>query len=481
MKKICIFLVILASGIELSVSKNLGNKCFISPFEISDTNNLDITGTYELSLVQDNTEFRFLITFGSDYTVTINMFTDASDSDIGTITFCVTEKGSYSILGKKLLCKWDKNTVTANVDTKQSNYNYNEYPELKKEFDNLVDYLKNVFDGSFLINNEVEIVNISNKEIELSNSQRSYKLRKIYTVKGDEIQLFVPLKTGKEFYYFITKDTYIQNEKVSYEEIWKFIVEEETSNDYTIVANLLNYSFKMENGGLTESVINIIYKSLERNPHRYKMASNGIVTDLLNSDEVEQIGNKKGITAQIAEYANHPELLEDINIQMEVSEMRKKAITKETRLCYANTNIYPLGSFGLLCNKPISNGMKDSFLTMDGFEKNADYTKEVNQDGVMVVTVRTYLTIDDIKKQALKFLEKEAPDKVDTFKKDPDAAITEKGLDQYVQETTTNYTLDKFMLPTIIESTSLENKTLSKTRAVLVRKDVLINAGINIE
>lgn len=37
------------------------------------------------------------------------------------------------------------------------------------------------------------------------------------------------------------------------------------------------------------------------------------------------------------------------------------------------------------------------------------------------------------------------------------------------------------MLPTIIESTSLENKTLSKTRAVLVRKDVLINAGINIE
>ncbi len=151
------------------------------------SNSHGIIGVWNLSLVEDGLEFNCDLGFNSSQNVKIEFWAEGFDPNLGSFKVIIDEEGKYNIQGKTLITDWDSNTAKVSIADLQytdaiSDY-IKEHPEAEKKIQDtanqlLKKMLMDLVSDMNLINNKMTIYSISDKELVLGDSKKSYKFNR---------------------------------------------------------------------------------------------------------------------------------------------------------------------------------------------------------------------------------------------------------------------------------------------------------------
>ena len=154
-------------------------------FQLS--NSHGIVGVWNLSLIEDGLEFNCDLGFNSSQNVKIKFWVEGFDPNLGSFKVIIDEEGKYNIQGKTLITDWDGNTAKVSIADLQytdaiSDY-IKEHPETEKKIQDttnqlLKKMLLDLVSDINLINNKMTIYSISDKELVLGDSKKSYKFNR---------------------------------------------------------------------------------------------------------------------------------------------------------------------------------------------------------------------------------------------------------------------------------------------------------------
>ena len=148
----------------------------------------DIVGLWNLSLVEDGLEFNCNLGFNSSQNVKIKFWAEGFDPNLGSFNVIIDEEGKYNIQDNTLITTWDGNTAKVSIADLQytdaiSDY-IKEHPETEKEIQDtanklLKKMLTDLVSDMNLINNKMTIYSISDKELIIGDSKKSYKFNRV--------------------------------------------------------------------------------------------------------------------------------------------------------------------------------------------------------------------------------------------------------------------------------------------------------------
>ena len=148
----------------------------------------DIVGLWNLSLVEDGLEFNCNLGFNSSQNVKIKFWAEGFDPNLGSFNVIIDEEGKYNIQDNTLITTWDGNTAKVSIADLQytdaiSDY-IKEHPETEKKMqDTANQLLKKMFmdlvSDMNLINNKMTIYSISDKELIIGDSKKTYKFNRV--------------------------------------------------------------------------------------------------------------------------------------------------------------------------------------------------------------------------------------------------------------------------------------------------------------
>ena len=148
----------------------------------------DIVGLWNLSLEEDGLEFNCDLGFNSSHNVKIKFWAEGFDPNLGSFKVIIDEEGKYNIQGNTLTTDWDSNTAKVSIADLQytdaiSDY-IKEHPEAEKKIQDtanqlLKKMLMDLVSDMNLINNKTTIYSISDKELILGDSKKSYKFNRV--------------------------------------------------------------------------------------------------------------------------------------------------------------------------------------------------------------------------------------------------------------------------------------------------------------
>ena len=142
-----------------------------------------IIGQWNISLVEDGLEFNCDLGFNSSQNVKIKFWTEGFDPNLGSFKVIIDEEGKYHIQGNTLITDWDGNTAKVTIADLQytdaiSDY-IKDHPEAEKKIQDtanqlLKKMLMDLVSDMNLINNKMTIYSISDKELIVGNSNKTY-------------------------------------------------------------------------------------------------------------------------------------------------------------------------------------------------------------------------------------------------------------------------------------------------------------------
>ena len=151
------------------------------------SNSHGIIGVWNLSLVEDGLEFNCDLGFNSSQNVKIEFWAEGFDPNLGSFKVIIDEEGKYNIQGNTLITDWDGNTAKVTIADLQytdaiSDY-IKDHPEAEKKIQDtanqlLKKMLMDLVSDMNLINNKMTIYSISDKELVLGDSKKSYKFNR---------------------------------------------------------------------------------------------------------------------------------------------------------------------------------------------------------------------------------------------------------------------------------------------------------------
>lgn len=142
-----------------------------------------IVGLWNLSLVEDGLEFNCDLVFNSSQKVKIKFWTEGFDPNLGSFKVIIDEEGKYNIQGNTLITDWDSNTARVSIADLQYTDAINDYikehPEAEKKIQDtanqlLKKMLMDLVSDMNLINNKTTIYSISDKELIVGDSNKTY-------------------------------------------------------------------------------------------------------------------------------------------------------------------------------------------------------------------------------------------------------------------------------------------------------------------
>jgi len=147
-----------------------------------------IVGLWNLSLIDDGLEFNCDLGFNSSQNVKIKFWAKGFDPNLGSFKVIIDEGGKYNIHGNTLITDWDSNTAKVTIADLQytdaiSDY-IKEHPEAEKKIldtvnQSLKKMLMDLVSDMNLINNKTTIYSISDKELVIGDSNKSYKFNRV--------------------------------------------------------------------------------------------------------------------------------------------------------------------------------------------------------------------------------------------------------------------------------------------------------------
>ena len=142
-----------------------------------------IVGLWNLSLEEDGLEFNCDLGFNSSQNVKIKFGAEGFDPNLGSFKVIIDEEGKYSIQGNTLITDWDSNTAKVSIADLQYTDAINDYikehPEAEKKIQDtanqlLKKMLVDLVSDMNLINNKTTIYSISDKELIVGDSNKTY-------------------------------------------------------------------------------------------------------------------------------------------------------------------------------------------------------------------------------------------------------------------------------------------------------------------
>ena len=146
-------------------------------------NSHDIVGLWNLSLEEDGLEFNCDLGFNSSHNVKIKFWAEGFDPNLGSFKVIIDEEGKYNIQGNTLITDWDGNTAKVSIADLQYTDAINDYikehPEAEKKIQDtanqlLKKMLMDLVSDMNLINNKMTIYSISDKELIVGDSNKTY-------------------------------------------------------------------------------------------------------------------------------------------------------------------------------------------------------------------------------------------------------------------------------------------------------------------
>ena len=147
-----------------------------------------IVGLWNLSMVEDGLEFNCDLGFNSSQNVKIKFGAEGFDPNLGSFKVIIDEEGKYNIQGNTLITDWDGNTAKVSIADLQytdaiSDY-IKEHPEAEKKIQDtanqlLKKMLMDLVSDMNLINNKMTIYSISDKELIIGDSKKTYKFNRV--------------------------------------------------------------------------------------------------------------------------------------------------------------------------------------------------------------------------------------------------------------------------------------------------------------
>lgn len=142
-----------------------------------------IVGLWNLSLIEDGLEFNCDLGFNSSQNVKIKFWCEGFDPNLGSFKVIIDEVGKYNIQGNTLITDWDRNTAKVTIAELQytdaiSDY-IKEHPEAEKKIQDTINQLlkkmlMDLVSDMNLINNKTTIYKISDKELIVGDSNKTY-------------------------------------------------------------------------------------------------------------------------------------------------------------------------------------------------------------------------------------------------------------------------------------------------------------------
>lgn len=142
-----------------------------------------IVGLWNLSMVEDGLEFNCDLGFNSSHNVKIKFWAEGFDPNLGSFKVIIDEEGKYNIQGNTLITDWDGNTAKVSIADLQytdaiSDY-IKEHPEAEKKIQDTINQLlkkmlMDLVSDMNLINNKTTIYSISDKELIVGDSNKTY-------------------------------------------------------------------------------------------------------------------------------------------------------------------------------------------------------------------------------------------------------------------------------------------------------------------
>ena len=142
-----------------------------------------IVGLWNLSLIENGLEFNCDLGFNSSQNVKIKFWAEGFDPNLGSFKVIIDEEGTYNIQGNTLITDWNSNTAKVSIADLQYTDAINDYlkehPEAEKEIKDatnqlLKNMLMDLVSDKNMINNKMTIYSISDKELIVGDSNKTY-------------------------------------------------------------------------------------------------------------------------------------------------------------------------------------------------------------------------------------------------------------------------------------------------------------------
>ena len=317
-----------------------------------------------------------------------------------------------------------------------------------------------------------------------SATSSSVKSKESQQASMPAITFPLPLKKGNSFYYIISCEHFANQVKKSDEvEAWNFRVTNETTDGYSIEAELLGYGVTHSEGGLMQELLSIQHKTRVHNILKFKANKNGEIVDLQNADAVRNEGNRIATKAILEIIDKYPQLRNDTKLQSALDKQISEYLSKEELLNWANSDYNPLGLSTIVYNRTIKDGMKEEYISGEGLKLTKQFKSEFNKNGQVEISTRSRITSAEIKSQAIEQLISKHPEDKKYIQENIDVILKNSGLNYQLLDFYTLYTFrgnSDQGWPYSIEKIKKVDNSTTKIFSTIVSKDELKEYGVNL-
>ena len=298
-----------------------------------------------------------------------------------------------------------------------------------------------------------------------------------------KVKMTSPFKSGEKIYYFFEINRFNDKDTIRTDiEIWAYNIFDTPQNNYIINAELQRYGIKFKTEGIHEAIATILQKTKVHNPISFDVSKYGRILDILNENKIKEIGTKSGVMAKLAACDKYPEIMTDINIQLEVDNMIENTLSKEMLLNEFTSETNPIGLGATIYERPIYNGKNDEYLDREGMKCYRVYSVSALKDNLYEITIHLYTNRECLRTFLIENFRKEHPDQVDKEKEyisKIDEASKKGEMDQFLIDRKTTITFEGTDgWPILIESDITQGSTKAKLYIKRLSDDLLEKLGI---